>query len=497
MLRRAYLGLGSNLGGRWDHLQNAVHNLDLAGGERTAQRRSVGATGGELVALSRVYETDPVGGPPGQGPFLNLVVALDTERSPRELLTLARHLEADAERVRGETDGPRTLDVDVLWLEGWSVAEADLVVPHPRMFQRRFVLAPLADIDPDLVPERVLAAATGQVRPVGRLEPGRLYRSGLSPAPGPAIPVIADPGRLRAALDRARSEGRSIGFVPTMGALHSGHLSLIDRASEESDLVVVSIFVNPLQFSPGEDLAAYPRDLDADVALAARAGAGLVFAPQVSDLWPTGAPATTVSAGPLGTILEGKARPGHFDGVATVVTTLFNIVGPSVTVFGEKDFQQVAVIRGLVADLHLPVEVVAAPTVREADRLASSSRNRYLSAHQRQSALALQDGLMYAQAAAWRGEDRASALVEVAEARLRSRPGISIDYVVVADPATLDPVESVGTGARMLVAITVGEVPGDTEPVPSVPGTGFAPVGTSRSVRLIDNVLLFPAPRPR
>src|SRR5687768_10940613 len=180
--------------------------------------------------------------------------------------------------------------------------------------------------------------------------------------------------QLRKELDAARSAGRTVGLVPTMGALHEGHASLIRRSGAECDLTAVTVFVNPLQFGPSEDFATYPRDLAADVDRAAVAGAGLLFAPPVEDMYPDGTPAVRVAVAGED-VLEGASRPGHFDGVATVVAKLFNLAGPCRAYFGEKDWQQLRVVRRLVADLSFPVEVVACPTVREAGGLALSSRN--------------------------------------------------------------------------------------------------------------------------
>ncbi|HEX8770951.1 MAG TPA: pantoate--beta-alanine ligase, partial [Acidimicrobiales bacterium] len=193
----------------------------------------------------------------------------------------------------------------------------------------------------------------------------------------------------RKELDAARAAGRSVGFVPTMGALHDGHLSLIRRAAAECDVTAVSIFVNPLQFTSPDDLANYPRDVDGDVRAARGAGAEIVFAPTVDDIYAGGRPATVVHVGGLSDVLEGASRPGHFDGVATVVGKLFNLAGPCRAYFGEKDWQQLGVVRRLAADLSFPVEVVGCPTVREADGLACSSRNVRLSPEERAAALVL------------------------------------------------------------------------------------------------------------
>ena len=194
--------------------------------------------------------------------------------------------------------------------------------------------------------------------------------------------------QLRKELDAARAAGRTVGLVPTMGALHAGHASLIRRSAVECDLTAVTVFVNPLQFGPSEDFASYPRDLTTDIDVAGAAGAGLLFAPPVEEMYPDGAPAVTVHVAGED-VLEGASRPGHFDGVATVVAKLFNLAGPCRAYFGEKDWQQLRVVRRLVADLSFPVEVVGCPTVRDDDGLALSSRNVRLSAEERRAATVL------------------------------------------------------------------------------------------------------------
>jgi pantoate--beta-alanine ligase len=262
------------------------------------------------------------------------------------------------------------------------------------------------------------------------------------------VRTIAD---LRAALDPGPGRRPAIGLVPTMGALHEGHLSLIAAAREGSDLVVVSLFVNPAQFGRGEDLERYPRDEARDIAAAEAAGADVLFAPGADQMYPDGFD-TWVDPGKIGTYLEGSSRPGHFRGVATICTKLFLLVKPRRAYFGRKDAQQVAVVKQLVHDLDLPVEIVACPTVRDPDGLALSSRNAYLSPEERQAALALPRALQAGLAAHRSGANAVRAAREVLEAE----PGLRVDYVAEAD---LD-------GPTLAAAIMVG------------------------STRLIDNVLL-------
>lgn len=262
-------------------------------------------------------------------------------------------------------------------------------------------------------------------------------------------------------LDPARREGTLVGFVPTMGALHEGHASLMRVARERvartgtSGPVVVSIFVNPLQFGAGEDLDRYPRTLEADLEVCEREGVDVVFAPSVDEVYPGGLPQVTVAPGELGDVLEGKTRPGHFGGVLTVVAKLFGLVKPDVAVFGQKDYQQLALIRRMSADLCFGVDVVGAPTQREPDGLALSSRNRYLAPEQREEATTLSRALYAAQREATYGVDAA---LQAARAELRRAKEVDLDYLVVTDPALaeLPANPEPDTEARILVAARLG-----------------------------------------
>ncbi len=260
--------------------------------------------------------------------------------------------------------------------------------------------------------------------------------------------VVHTKSEVRAAVAAARAEGKTIGFVPTMGALHAGHMSLVEAAVAGSDFVVVSIFVNPMQFGPGEDLEKYPRTLDEDAAQCEAAGVALVFAPSVSEMYADGA-CTTVHVAGLTEGLCGQFRPGHFDGVTTVVCKLFNIVAPDRAWFGEKDYQQLVVIRRMARDLDLPVEVIGGPTVREADGLALSSRNQYLSATERAAAPALQAALQEGARAAREGATGAEVERTVAEALARE-PMLRPQYIRAVHPETLQ--RLLGESGPMVIA---------------------------------------------
>lgn len=260
-------------------------------------------------------------------------------------------------------------------------------------------------------------------------------------------PTIA---RTRAELDAARGDS-TVSFVPTMGALHDGHLQLLKHARPLGETLVASIFVNPTQFAPGEDFEAYPRTFDADLERCAEAGVDVVFAPTVPTMYPTGLSDTvTVDPGPLGAVLEGAVRPTHFRGVLTVVAKLFGLVRPDVAVFGEKDYQQLTLIRHMARELALGVEIVGCPTVREPDGVAMSSRNRYLSADERQQAAYISAAL---RAGVTAGPDGVDAVLTEARAVLHSA-GITPDYLVLADPDLGE--AQPGAEARLLVAARVG-----------------------------------------
>lgn len=261
---------------------------------------------------------------------------------------------------------------------------------------------------------------------------------------------------LRARLDGERAAGRTVGFVPTMGYLHDGHGSLMRAARADTDVTVASIFVNPLQFAAGEDLDSYPRDLDRDAALAGANGVDILFTPTVDEMYPGGPVLTSVSVAELSALWDGASRPTHFAGVATVVSKLFNIVGPCHAYFGEKDFQQLTIIRRMVADLSFPVTVVGCPIVREPDGLAMSSRNVYLDPAQRAAATVLRRALDAAEAAIEAGV-RDPAVVDATMAEVvAGEPLAELDYATTVDPTTLLAPACIGSEARLLIAARVG-----------------------------------------
>jgi pantoate--beta-alanine ligase len=272
------------------------------------------------------------------------------------------------------------------------------------------------------------------------------------------VEVIRTAAATLAACEEARARGDDVGLVPTMGALHEGHASLVRRARAERAFVVVSVFVNPLQFHDPIDLAAYPRDEDHDLSLLRKLDPDLVFGPGVDEMYPDGEPEVTIDPGPLGDRLEGASRPGHFGAVATVVAKLFHAVGRCAAYFGEKDAQQLAVIRRMVRDLSFPVEVVGCPTVREADGLAMSSRNVRLTPEQREAAGCLFLALSEAAELSRAGERDAARLVAAMAREIGATPQARVEYAAVVDDATFEEVGTIEGAARALVAARFGEV---------------------------------------
>jgi pantoate--beta-alanine ligase len=267
--------------------------------------------------------------------------------------------------------------------------------------------------------------------------------------------IIRSAAEMTAFSKSAHRAGKTVGFVPTMGALHEGHLSLVRAARAQSDVVVVSIFVNPTQFGPNEDFAKYPRSFDRDKAMLGGENTDCIFSPSVEEMYPPGA-TTWVTVEGLSEKLDGRSRPGHFRGVTTVVSKLFNIVAPQRAFFGQKDAAQVAVIRKMVRDLNFDVNIMVCPIVRESDGLAMSSRNAYLNPEQRRQATVLHRALECVRARIEQGETRAENLISLGKQTIAGEPGVRLDYFELVDPDTLDPVSNVTNGALVAVAAYVG-----------------------------------------
>ncbi len=426
------LGVGSNLGRREENIRSALDLLQEGGEVR-------------VVRLSTLRETVPVGGPP-QGEFLNGAALVETGLEPRELLRLLKSVEERAGRRPGGVRwGPREIDLDILLFGESVIQEPGLIVPHARLTARRFVLEPAAEVAPDMV-HPVLGKTVAELL---RSLPAEGKRGGPR-----LITTIED---LREWVKVSHRNRFTVALVPTMGALHAGHRSLMRAAYREADRVVASIFVNPSQFEDPADLERYPRTLERDLEVCAEAGVDTVFAPEPGDMYPAGFRTRVVVEG-LSTVLEGAVRPGHFDGVATVVCKLLALTLPDRAYFGQKDAQQAVIVRRLVRDLGIPCSVVVMPTVRDGDGLALSSRNRFLSAEDRRAALALPAAVRAVEAAWKSGERDAARILAAGRSPLDAEPALALDYAVLADTDTLEPLAGEVRRALFLVAARCGPV---------------------------------------
>lgn len=269
--------------------------------------------------------------------------------------------------------------------------------------------------------------------------------------------LITDISSLRNELNKFKARGETIGFVPTMGYLHDGHLSLIKQAKKQNDIVVVSVFVNPTQFAPHEDYDSYPRDIERDYSLAKSAGADIVFHPDAKEIYPKGASTFIEVEGDITKKLCGASRPSHFKGVTTIVNILFNLVDPDKAYFGQKDAQQAIVLKKMVRDLHMPVEIIVCPIIREIDGLAMSSRNTYLSDDERKQALILNQALYAIQESCKQGEKSVSILREKIKQMIETQPLAEIDYVEILDATTLESIEYIDNAALAAVAVKFGK----------------------------------------
>lgn len=428
---KVYIGLGSNLGYRKGNIRKAVSLLEGLG---------------RISKISSIYETEPVG-PVEQRWFLNAVVEIETDLEPRELLLRLKELERRIGRSEGgERWGPREIDLDILFYGDLVMEDEDLIIPHPRIGERRFVLEPLYEIAPDLIHPITGSTVSEMLKEVRDRHVVRRMRD---------LEVVRSISDMKEISKKLRQEGKVIGFVPTMGYLHEGHLSLIRESKRRCDITVVSIFVNPTQFGPSEDYERYPRDLERDIALSSSEGVDYLFVPEVGEMYPEGFCTYVEIIGKLTSTMCGRSRPTFFRGVTTVVTKLFNIVSPHMAFFGEKDFQQLQVVRRMVRDLNMDVEIVPVPTVREKDGLAMSSRNSYLSPEGRKAATILYRSLMAAKEMVEKGERAAARIKGMIEEMIRSEPLARIDYIAIVDSETLEDKDIVGPGTLIALAVWV------------------------------------------
>lgn len=424
------IALGSNLGDRKASILAALEAL-----RKLPQVR--------LLRQSSLVETEPVGGPAGQGKFLNAAAVVESSLNPESLLAELHRIEAGLGRVRNERWGPRTIDLDLLLYDDQVHKSPTLAIPHPLMHEREFVLAPAAEIAPAMVHPQL-----------GKTLRELLLSCGAGNGQA-KCEVISEIDNMRQRVVALKRSGKRISVVPTMGALHEGHLSLVRIARQMSDVVIATIFVNPTQFGPQEDFGKYPRTVAADVDLLSSAGCHLVFTPTNDSIYPAGF-STYVDPPAVARPLEGVCRPGHFRGVATIVLKLLNIIPADVACFGQKDFQQALVIRRMVEDLNLPIEIFTCPIVREPDGLAMSSRNRYLSPAERSQALALSRALDAAEKLFAAGERESRVVIDRMENTLVEAGIERVDYVALADPETLIATQTIDGPTVALIAAFVG-----------------------------------------
>jgi pantoate--beta-alanine ligase len=406
-----YLGLGSNVGDRRANIEAALGRLGKVPGIAVQQ-------------VSKLRETEPVGGP-RQGPYLNGACRISCALTPHGLLSVLKAIEGEAGRdPRAPRNSPRVIDLDILLFGDEEIDTRDLVVPHPRLWEREFVATPLAELG---------------------VEAAELER--------PAVPRIVAGSEAFQQLNTGWLRGGcDTGLVPTMGALHQGHASLMRRARRECHRVAATIFVNPLQFAPGEDLQNYPRTLEKDLQVLREEGVDAVFVPGEDAVYPEGF-ASRIQVGSEALGLEAATRPTHFAGVATVVAKLLALARPTFAYFGRKDAQQLAVVRRLVKDLGFPVGIRECAIVREADGLAVSSRNVYLSTKDRDAAPVLHRALCAMRDLHKSGQRNLDALLDCGRTILAAEPRCQLDYLELRQEGNL---ETLPTGpverGRILVA---------------------------------------------
>lgn len=418
-----FIGLGSNLG-------NRKQNISLA-------LKEIGSVNGAAIRkVSGFYATCPLGGPE-QPDFLNAAAALSYSGTPAGLLKALKGIEKKLGRKKTARWGPRIIDIDILLFGNKIVRARNLIVPHKLMHKRLFVLKPLAEIAP------------GAIHPVLKTTVTNMLKN-IMPE------IFKNVKDVKKFARKYKAAGKSVALIPTMGALHEGHLSLIRQAKKENDIAIVSIFVNPLQFGPKEDFQKYPRDTRRDVELCANAGADAVFAPTPKEMYANGFQ-TLVSQTRLPEHLCGLSRPGHFTGVMTVCCKLFNIVEPDTAYFGQKDFQQTVVITKMVEDLNMNLKIKVLPTVREKDGLAMSSRNAYLSAREHRDALCLYNALMKAKQLAKSGERSSANIIAEMKKIIAKTPSAEMDYVAIVNPETLENSDVIRGKAAAAMAVRIGK----------------------------------------
>ena len=403
-----FLGLGSNLGDRRKNINEALFRLGKTKGIK-------------IEKISDFYLTAPYGFK-RQRDFLNAAARISTDFTPHKLLRKLKNIEISLGRRKTFRNGPRLIDLDILLFNGEKISRKDLIIPHPEMYKRDFVLKPLRDVAPEMF----------------------------------NVKIVKSIGEMRVFVKQARSEGKTIGFVPTMGYLHEGHLSLVRQAKKETDKVVVSIFVNPAQFGPKEDFSRYPRNFKKDKNMLSAIGTDVIFYPGIKQMY-SKEYLTYVNVDKISSGLCGLSRPGHFRGVATIVAKLFNIISPDIAYFGQKDFQQARIIEKMAQDLNMPVKVRLMPTVRHEDGLAMSSRNSYLNNKERKQARVLYYSLMDAKALIEKGERNSSRIKQAIINKIKKVKPARIDYVDIVDSRSLVKVGRISGEVLIALAVWFGK----------------------------------------
>lgn len=416
-MNRAYIALGSNIAPRRSFINSAIRKI--------GQQRDI-----ILKRCSSIYDTYPVGESLRER-FLNSVVEIETNLKPQELLTRLLGIEKSLGRIRVGKNSPRRIDLDILLYDNLIVKEKNLTIPHPRMHNRDFVMFGMNEIAPMVI------------HPILKKRISEIYN-------GRPMKVIRNPEETYKYINSLKNEGKQIGFVPTMGYLHEGHLSLIRKARRENDIVVISIFVNPTQFGPHEDFKRYPRDFRRDKTLAKKEGVDVIFYPNVKDMYASDH-STYVDVEKISESLCGRFRVGHFRGVATVVTKLFNIVPADNAYFGQKDAQQAFIIKRMVRDLKFPVKIKILPIIREKDGLAMSSRNTYLNERERREATVLYKSLLLAKDLIKKGERKADKIIKCMKDLIKSRSSARIEYISIVDTEELKDIKNIG--GKVLIAL--------------------------------------------
>lgn len=378
------------------------------------------------MQVSGVYETEPQAGPANSPRFINAAAKIRTRLSAVRLFRELRAIESRLGRKDSRRFYPRPIDLDILFYGDKRINLPYLKIPHPRLRERDFVLRPLSEIAP-----QIIKSLASQMRVISK------------------IPDI------RKFIAKEKARKKTIGFVPTMGALHRGHLSLIRQAKRDCDVCAVSIFVNPIQFAPKEDYRKYPRDLERDSILAKSARADVIFSPDAKEMYPENY-LTYVNVEKITDCLCANARPGHFKGVATVVAKLFNIVQPHIAYFGQKDYQQALVIKKMVSDLNMPLKIKVMPIVRENDGLAMSSRNGYLNIRERQDAVILYLSLERARNMVAGGERNCKKIIAEIKDEISRKKSAKIDYVEIRDAETLEHIERIKRKSVIALAVWIG-----------------------------------------